>query len=59
MIAQQNSSPIIGVLGVLLQAKQQGFITAIKPLVDRLINELEFRVSSQLYESVLQSASEA
>lgn len=57
-IAKQNSIPIIGVLGVFLEAKHQGFIVAVKPLVDRLINELAFRVSSQLYETVLQSASE-
>jgi uncharacterized protein len=57
-IARQNSIPIIGVLGVFLEAKQQGFIIAVKPLVDRLINELAFRVSSQLYEIVLKSAGE-
>lgn len=58
-IARQNNIPIIGVLGVLLEAKQQGSIAAVKPLVDWLINELAFRVSSQLYEAVLQSAGEA
>jgi len=58
-IARQNNIPIIGVLGVLLEAKQQGSIAAVKPLIDRLINELAFRVSSQLYEAVLQSAGEA
>lgn len=57
-IARQNSIPIIGVLGVLLEAKQQGLIGIVKPLMDRLINELEFRVSNQLYETVLQSAGE-
>ncbi len=57
-IARQNSIPIIGVLGILLEAKQQGLIAAIKPLVDRLINELEFRVSRRLYETVLQAAGE-
>ncbi|MDX2243503.1 MAG: DUF3368 domain-containing protein [Leptolyngbyaceae cyanobacterium bins.302] len=57
-IARQNGIPIIGVLGVLLEAKQQGLIGTVKPLMDRLINELEFRVSNQLYETVLRSAGE-
>lgn len=57
-IARQNNIPIIGVLGVLLEAKQQGSIAAVRPLIDRLINELAFRVSSQLYEAVLQSTGE-
>ncbi len=58
-IARQNSIPTIGVLGVLLEAKQQGLIASVQPLVDRLINELEFRVSNRLYETVLQAAGEA
>ncbi|PSB34428.1 DUF3368 domain-containing protein [Stenomitos frigidus] len=58
-IARQNSILIIGVLGVLLEAKQQGLIASVQPLVDRLINELEFRVSKRLYETVLQTTGEA
>jgi predicted nucleic acid-binding protein len=57
-IARQNGIPLIGVLGVLLEAKQQGLIGTVKPLINRLINELEFRVSNQRYETVLQSAGE-
>lgn len=46
------------VLGLLLEAKRKGLISAVKPVMDRLINEVEFRVSSQLYTIILQSAGE-
>jgi len=58
-IAQQYGVNITGVLGVLLEAKQQGLIVAVKPLMDQLINELEFWVSRQVYETVLQAANES
>ncbi|MBW4455746.1 MAG: DUF3368 domain-containing protein [Nostoc indistinguendum CM1-VF10] len=45
-------------LGVLLQAKKQGLIPAIKPLIDQLIATADFRVSQKLYAIVLQSADE-
>jgi len=49
---------VTGLLGVLLQAKQNGFIPMVKPLIDRLIGELDFRVSSQLYATILQASGE-
>ncbi|MEQ8467318.1 DUF3368 domain-containing protein [Coleofasciculus sp. E1-EBD-02] len=49
---------VTGLLGVLLQAKQNGFIPTVKPLIDRLMGELDFRVSSQLYATILQAAGE-
>lgn len=49
---------IIGTLGVLLQAKQKGFIPAVKPLVDDLIEKAEFRVHAVLYQQVLIIAGE-
>ena len=49
---------ITGVFGVLLSAKQQGLITAVKPVVDDLIAQANFRVSSQLYTNVLEAANE-
>jgi len=57
-IAQQNGINITGVLGVLLEAKQNGLIVAVKPLMDQLINQVEFWVDRQLYKAVLQSAKE-
>ena len=49
---------ITGVFGILLTAKQQGLITAVKPVVDDLIAQANFRVSSQLYTNVLEAANE-
>ncbi|AOY84200.1 DUF3368 domain-containing protein [Moorena producens JHB] len=49
---------IIGVLGILLTAKRQGMVPAIKPIMDDLINQAGFRVSSKLYSEVLKTAHE-
>jgi predicted nucleic acid-binding protein len=45
-------------LGILLVAKRRGLVEAIRPIVDALINEAGFRVSSQLYADVLAMADE-
>lgn len=49
---------VTGLLGVLLQAKRNGLILSVKPLMDRLIEQVDFRVSSQLYATILQAAGE-
>lgn len=49
---------VTGLLGVLLQAKRNGFIQAVKPLMDQLIEEADFRVNNELYAIVLQTARE-
>jgi hypothetical protein len=49
---------VTGLLGVLLQAKRNGLISAVKLLLDQLIEQADFRVSSQLYTTILQSAGE-
>lgn len=48
---------IIGTLGVLLRAKQEGYISAVKPFVE-LIKQTDFRVSDDLYQTVLRKAGE-
>ncbi|MGV0028451.1 DUF3368 domain-containing protein [Phormidesmis priestleyi] len=58
-IAQQCGIKIIGVLGVLLEAKHQGLIVVVKPLMDQLINEVEFWISRPVYDTVLQAANES
>ncbi|MEA5507426.1 DUF3368 domain-containing protein [Halotia wernerae UHCC 0503] len=57
-IAASYRLNVTGLLGVLLQAKKQGVIPAIKPLIDQLIATADFRLSQQLYAIVLQSADE-
>ncbi|MGA7933076.1 MAG: DUF3368 domain-containing protein [Kovacikia sp.] len=49
---------ITGILGILLLAKRQNLIEAVKPIMDDLINQANFRVSSQLYANVLSEADE-
>jgi len=48
---------VVGTLGVLLIAKHQGYISNIKPLIDKLI-ENERYISKGLYEEVLRKAGE-
>ena len=49
---------VTGLLGVLLPPKNQGAITAVKPIIDRLIKDAEFRRNSHLYQTFLQLAGE-
>ncbi|MEH2279755.1 MAG: DUF3368 domain-containing protein [Nostoc sp.] len=57
-VATSYGLNVTGLLGVLLQAKKQRLIPAIKPLIDRLIATADFRVNQELYTIVLQSANE-
>jgi predicted nucleic acid-binding protein len=49
---------ITGVLGVLLIAKRRELIPAVQPVIDDLMTQAGFRVSSQLYTDVLNAAGE-
>jgi hypothetical protein len=55
--AQRFSLRVIGLLGVLVEAKQQGLVTEIKPMVDQLIN-VGFHLKQDLYQRVLQAVGE-
>lgn len=57
-LATSYGLSITGLLGVLLQAKHDSLVPAIKPLLDQMIQQAYFRVSSQLYATVLQTARE-
>ncbi len=48
----------LGVLGILLRAKQDNHIVQVKPLLDRLIDEADFFVHPRLYQDVLKLANE-
>ncbi|MEJ1933615.1 DUF3368 domain-containing protein [Nostoc sp. NIES-2111] len=50
---------ITGLLGILVEAKYQNLIVAVKPLMDSLIVTSEFRVSSALYNQILEMVDEA
>ena len=49
--------PIIGTLGLLLAAKRNSLLKAVKPSLDKLLG-YEFRVSTELYDRVLRDAGE-
>jgi predicted nucleic acid-binding protein len=57
-VATSYGLNVTGLLGVLLQAKRNSIIPAVKPVMDQLIEQVDFRVSSQLYAIILQSADE-
>jgi predicted nucleic acid-binding protein len=57
-VAARLGLTVIGLLGVLVEAKHQGYLPAIKPVLDALLVQAGFWVSQQLYSYVLQVAGE-
>lgn len=51
--AQHFGLELVGVIGILVQAKSMGFIQAVKPIIDQLWDKFGFRISNALYERVL------
>ncbi|NJO39523.1 MAG: DUF3368 domain-containing protein [Cyanobacteria bacterium CRU_2_1] len=49
---------ITGLLGILVEAKRKNLIVAVKPSMDALIATSEFRVSSALYNQILNLVNE-
>ncbi|CAD5909569.1 DUF3368 domain-containing protein [Planktothrix agardhii 1806] len=58
LLAAEYRLKVTGLLGVLLQAKRNGLLLTLKPLIDQLIDEADFRVSHELYKTILQAAGE-
>ena len=56
--SQLGIKKITGLLGVLLEAKRKKLIPEMKPILDSLIAQNNFRVSTRLYSRVLQAAGE-
>ncbi|MEO1209518.1 MAG: DUF3368 domain-containing protein [Cyanobacteria bacterium J06638_20] len=57
-VAAQHGLKLRGLVGILIHAKQQGLIPALKPILDRLVKQAGFRVSQTLYMRALQEAGE-
>ena len=57
-VARGMGITITGLLGVLLRAKDQGHIKLIRPYIDRLVNEVGFRLSASLIGDALYQANE-
>jgi len=56
-IAARNGIQIIGTMGVLLWAKEKGFLAEIKPTLDMLA-QTDFRISDILYQQILNRTGE-
>ncbi|MDX2255912.1 MAG: DUF3368 domain-containing protein [Pseudanabaenaceae cyanobacterium bins.39] len=58
LVATRLSLRYTGILGILVEAKSQGLIAEVKPLLDALVNKAGFWVADSLYNSVLQFVNE-
>lgn len=58
LVASRLNLRYTGILGILVEAKNKGLITEVKPLLDALINKAGFWVAEPLYNSVLQLVNE-
>lgn len=58
IVAARLNLRYTGILGILVEAKAQGLIPAVKPLLDALINQAGFWIAEPLYNRVLQIAGE-
>jgi predicted nucleic acid-binding protein len=56
-VARIRNIRLTGTAGVLLKAKQEGHITVVAPLLDRLV-QLDFRLSDAVTASILKLAQE-
>ncbi len=56
--AEAEAIPCKGVVGILIEAKHQGLIQLVKPLLHDLIHNLKFRLSEKVYNAALQKAGE-
>jgi predicted nucleic acid-binding protein len=57
-LAESIGLQVSGTIGVLIRAKRQGHLQQLKPLLDRLRRETNFRLSEELYATALQAAEE-
>lgn len=57
-VALRLGLPVISTVRLLLMAKQQRIISAVRPLLDQLMQE-SFRLSARLYQTALAEAGEA
>lgn len=56
--AQSFDLPVIGLIGVLIEAKEQNLIPLLQPYLYRLRHVIGFHISTTLYEHVLQLVEE-
>jgi len=57
-VARELGLSVVGVLGILIQAKDRGLIAAVHPLLQRLRSELDFYLTPALIADILKRAGE-
>ncbi|MFP4436828.1 MAG: DUF3368 domain-containing protein [Chloroflexaceae bacterium] len=57
-VAAQSGIKITGLLGLLIVAKQRGYISAVKPVLDDLRTRAKFWIDAQLYARIMTIAGE-
>ena len=57
-LAQSVGVQVSGIVGLLIRAKTAGYLPQLKPLLDRLRYQTNFRISDDLYRKALQAAGE-
>lgn len=57
-IAQRWGIPVVGTLGILLRAKDEGLVVEVRALMHELMSKANFWVSESLQRTVLRQASE-
>jgi predicted nucleic acid-binding protein len=58
-VAQSFGVEVTGTVGVLIRAKRQGHLPSVRPLIDQLKRETNFRLSEALYQQAVQVAGES
>ncbi len=57
-VARSHGLQTIGILGILLESKRQGHLTAIKPVIESLLNKAKFRLAAALVKQALRDCGE-
>src|SRR5205807_341393 len=57
-VASRFGLKYVGTAGIPIEAKHHAYVAEVKPLLDRMISASGFRISSGLYDLVLQTAGE-
>lgn len=57
-VALRFDLSVVGVLGVLVEAKRKKLLPTVRPVLDDLLTHAGFRIGSDLYASVLRAAGE-
>jgi predicted nucleic acid-binding protein len=58
-LAQEMNIKVLGLMGVLIKAKNAGLIAALKPELDKLIHDHGFWIQGELYRNILLAANES